>query len=121
MKMMKKLMVVFFAMVVVLSGLLLPMEAKAETMLSPDEVYDDTVKDRENKNYIFVMPESGYVWIEVTPISCYYIDYKGRIVQNNDSYNKLTNKIVANGKVYQEKARYLQDGILKKELKLALM
>lgn len=111
MKMMKKLMVVFFAMAVVLSGLLLPMEAKAETMLSPDEVYDDTVKKSENKNYIFVMPESGYVWIEVTPISCYYIDNKGQIVQNNDSSNHLTNKIVANGKVYQEKERYLKDGM----------
>ena len=111
MKIMKKLMVVFFAMAVVLSGLLLPMEAKAETMLSPDEVYDDTVKKSENKNYIFVMPESGYVWIEVTPISCYYIDNKGQIVQNNDSSNHLTNKIVANGKVYQEKERYLKDGM----------
>lgn len=111
MKMMKKLMVVFFAMAVALSGLLLPMEAKAETMLSPDEVYDDTVKNSENKNYIFVMPESGYVWIEVTPISCYYIDNKGQIVQNNDSSNHLTNKIVANGKVYQEKERYLKDGM----------
>lgn len=111
MKMMKKLMVVFFAMAVVLSGLLLPMEAKAETMLSPDEVYDDTIKDEEHKNYIFVMPESGYVWIEVTPVSCYYIDNKGQIVQHNRSSFSLINKIVANGKVYQEKERYLQDGM----------
>lgn len=111
MKMMKKLMVVFFAIAVALSGLLLPMEAKAETMLSPDEVYDDTVKDGEHKNYIFVMPESGYVWIEVTPISCYYINDKGQIVQYDDPGASLTNKIVANGKVYQEKGRYLRNGM----------
>lgn len=111
MKMMKKLMVVFFAIAVALSGLLLPMEAKAETMLSPDEVYDDTVKRGENKNYIFVMPESGYVWIEVTPISCYYISSDGNIKLLSDKNNGLINKIVANGKQYQEKERYLQDGM----------
>lgn len=111
MKMMKKLMVVFFAMAVVLSGLLLPMEAKAETMLSPDEVYDDTVKNGEHKNYIFVMPESGYVWIEVTPISCYSISSDGKIGQSDLNIDKLINKIVANGKVYQEKERYVQDGM----------
>ena len=111
MKMMKKLMVVFFAMAVVLSGLLLPMESKAETMLSPDEVYDDTVKGDEHKNYIFVMPESGYVWIEVTPISSYGISSDGKIEQSNLKYDKLINKIVANGKVYQEKERYLKNGM----------
>jgi hypothetical protein len=111
MKMMKKLMVVFFAMAVVLSGLLLPMESKAETMLSPDEVYDDNVKGRENKNYIFVMPESGYVWIEVTPISRYYTGNDGKIEQSSSKYDKLINKIVANGKQYQWEGRYVQDGM----------
>ena len=111
MKMMKKLMVVFFAIAVALSGLLLPMEAKAETMLSPDEVYDDTIKDGEHKNYIFVMPESGYVWIEVTPVSCYEIRSDGKIEQSRSKFDKLINKIVANGKQYQEKERYVQDGM----------
>ena len=111
MKMMKKLMIVFFAMAVVLSGLLLPMEAKAETMLSPDEVYDDTVKRVEHKNYIFVMPESGYVWIEVTPVSCYRIYSDGKIEQSNQKDDKLINKIVANGKQYQWERRYVQNGM----------
>ncbi len=110
MKIMKKAAVVFFAMAVVLSGLFLPMEARAETVLSPDEVYDDIVEHNKYNNYTFVMPESGYVWVEVTPVSCYY-ESDGKISLYSGEYASLTTKVIANGKVYQEEKRAFKDGM----------
>ena len=108
---MKKVAVVFFALTVVLSGLFLPMEARAETVLSPDEVYDDIVEtDGKYNNYVFVIPESGYVWVEVTPVSCHYERY-GKIYQDGSGYSSLTTKVIANGKVYQEEKRAFNDGM----------
>ena len=109
---MKKIASLILAGAMLLSGFLMPMQVKAESIVvNANNWYEMALPGGTSQEYVYEMPASGYVTVEVVD---QYYTYGGKVSDPTSWYMPV--KVVVNDKLYENTDVHCSDGVWKSSM-----